>query len=310
MTSSSNEAAAAMETETGEPVDGFPLKFKWYKGVWQKIFDKQIELLKNDVARAQLDGRLVLYLSCPVTGRGGGYSGTNVDIARYTERKILERWGEDFWVLNPAQYQLESKAGKGLLDQHAKDLELDIDLTQLQSVAPPGGGDYMRMWTKVLVEHDEDGKLGRNFDAYYFLGPRDVFSFFTENGSQSMTAGIQAYFARKISTDAAFRDYFSIPDIAWGDIDEAKSAPELRTKWSELRRDFLRFYGLRASANFSLGSHDEWAILRLVNEARRKQSEAPDKLDGDVGDQLAAFFDGVQVSLSASEAPVSRGYAV
>jgi hypothetical protein len=71
----------------------------------------------------------------------------------------------------------------------------------------------------------------------------------------------------------------------------------------------LRFYGLRASANFSLGSHDEWAILRLVNEARRNHSVTEDKLDGDVGDQVAAFFDGVQVSLSASEAPVSRGYA-
>jgi hypothetical protein len=43
-----------------------------------------------------------------------------VDIAHYVERKILDRWGEAFWVLNPAKYQLESKAGKGLLDQHAK----------------------------------------------------------------------------------------------------------------------------------------------------------------------------------------------
>ena len=33
-------------------------------------------------------------------------------------------------------------------------------------------------------------------------------------------------------------------------------------------------------------------------------------LDGDVGDQLAAFFDGVQVAMSATEVPVvSRGYA-
>lgn len=307
MTNSSNDAAAPMNTETGEPVPGFPLKFTWYTGDWQKIFDRQTELIKSDVERARLDGRLVLYLSCPISNRGGGYAGTNVDIAHYVERKVLQRWGEAFWVLNPAKYQLESKAGKGLLDYHAT--ELGIDLAQLEQGAPPGGGDYLRMWTKVLVEDGGDN-LARNFDAFYFLGPRDVFSFFTENGSQSMTAGIQAYFARKISTDAAFRDYFSIPDIAWGDADEARSTPESRAKWSELRRDFLRFYGLRASANFSLGSHDEWAILRLVNAERRTQSEAPDKLDGDVGDQLAAFFDGVQVSLSASEAPVSRGYAV
>jgi hypothetical protein len=307
MTGSSKAAATKPKTKTGEPVDGFPLKFTWYTGDWKLIFDEQIKLIKNDVARARLDGRLVFYLSCPVTGRGGGYSGTNVDIARYAERKILERWGEDFWVLNPAQYQLESKAGKGLLDQHAD--ELGIDLKNLEKAAPPGGGDYMRMWTKILVE-DDGGILGRNFDAYYFLGPRDVFSFFTENGSQSLTAGIQAYFARKISTDAEFRDAYSIPEIAWGDMGEAKSMPGPRHEWAMRRLAFLRFYGLRASANFSLGSHDEWAILRLVNEARRKQSVTEDKRDGDVSDQVAAFFDGVQVSLSASEAPVSRGYAV
>lgn len=306
MTKGRKAAVQPVGTKTGEPVNGFPLKFSWHTGDWEKIFDRQTELIKKDVERARLDGRLVLYLSCPISNRGGGYAGTNVDIAHYVERKVLQRWGEAFWVLNPAKYQLESKAGKGLLDQHATDLR--IDLKELEQAAPPGGGDYLRMWTKVLVE-DDDRNLARNFDAFYFLGPRDVFSFFTENGSQSMTAGVQSYFARKISTDTAFRDYFSIPSIDWGNADEARSAPELRTKWSELRRDFLRFYGLRASANFSLGSHDEWAILRLVNEARRKQSVSADKLDGDVGDQLAAFFDGVQVSLSASEAPVSRGYA-
>jgi hypothetical protein len=304
MTSTSNETATAMETETGEPVPGFPLKFTWHTGKWEKIFNEQIALLKNDIARARLDGRLVIYLSCPISSRGGGYSGTNVDIARYVERKILERWGEDFWVLNPAQYQLESKAGQGLLDRHAEKLQIDP-----KQLPPPGGGDYMRMWTKVLVE-DDRGNRGRDFDAYYFLGPRDVFSFFTENGSQSLTAGIQAYFARKVATDAAFRDAFSIHNIIWGVTDEEESMHDRRKEWSERRLDFLCFYGLRASANFSLGSHDEWEILRLVNDARRADSVQPDKRDGDVSDQVAAFFDGVQVSLSASEARVSRGYAV
>ena len=307
MTSSSLDAASVNETETGEPVPGFPLKFTWFTGLWKQIFDKQIELIKADVDRARLDGRLVIYLSCPVSSRGGGWSGTNVDIARHVERAILARWGEAFWVLNPAQYQLESKAGKGLLDQHAR--ALNIDLEELERLAPPGGGDYMRMWTKILVE-DDDGNVGRNFDAFYFLGPRDVFSFFTESGAQNLTAGIQAYFARKISTDAAFRDVFSIPNIAWGDLDQRATTPGPRDKWSQLRLAFQRFYGLRASANFSLGSHDEWAILRLVNAARRLKSANPAMLDGDVSDQVAAFFDGVQVSMSATEAPVSRGYAV
>jgi hypothetical protein len=307
MTNPDSGADATSATEIGEPVAGFPLKFKYYTGAWKTIFDEQSKQIKQDVERAHLDGRLLLYLSCPISTRGGGYAGTNVDIAHFVERKILQRWGEAFWVLNPAKYQLESKAGNGLLAQHAA--SAGIDINELKHVTPPGGGDYLRMWTKVLVE-DGVGNLARNFDAFYFLGPRDVFSFFTENGSQSMTAGIQSYFARKIATDAEFCDYFSIPDISWGDREQGQSSPDARARWAELRRSFLRFYGLKASANFSLGSHDEWAILRLVNQERRKRSVSADQLDGDVSDQLAAFFDGVQVSLSASEAPVSRGYAV
>jgi hypothetical protein len=76
------------------------------------------------------------------------------------------------------------------------------------------------------------------------------------------------------------------------------------------RIDFLRFYGLRASINFSLGSHDEWTIFRLINQGRRKRSAGPGMVDGDPGEQVAAFFDGHQVDPSASEASLSRGYAV
>jgi len=292
--------------ETAEPVNGFPLQFSWRTDDWYKIFDEQIALLKADVARARADGRVILYLSCPISNRGGGWSGTNVDIARYVERSILARWGEGFWVLNPAQYQLESKAGTGLIVGHAK--RLGIDLAKLLASGYPGGGDYLRMWTKVLVEDGVDN-LGRNFDAFYFLGPTDVFSFFTENGSQSMTAGIQNYFARKMDADLSFRERFSVPEIDWGTTPKP-GAPDPTTVWTRLRSDFLRYYGLRASANFSLGSHDEWAILRLINQGRRKKTAGAAQLDGDVGDQVAAFFDGKQVSLSATETPISRGYAV
>lgn len=293
-------------TTTGEPVPGFSLRFTWHTGDWQAIFDEQISLIKSDVARARAEDRLIVYLSCPISSRGGGWSGTNVDIARHVERSLLERWGEGFWVLNPSQYQLESKAGAGLINMHAA--RKNIDLAKLQSQSTPGGGDYMRMWTKVLVEDSVDN-LGGNFDAFYFLGPRDVFSFFSFNQSISLTAGIDAYFARKFSTDSDFRDHFSDPKIAWGSPPASPPTPDPRAAWTKLRTDFLRFYGLRASANFSLGSHDEWSIFRLINAGRRKKTATPDMLGGDVGEQLAGFFDGGQVDPASSEASLSPGYA-
>lgn len=146
------------DTETGQPVPGFPLTFTWHTGDWQKIFDEQIKQIKADVARARAEDRLIVYLSCPISSRGGGWSGTNVDIARHVERSLLEKWGEGFWILNPAQYQLESKAGAGLINMHAQTLK--IDLVALQKQSSPGGGDYMRMWTKVLVEDGGDNLGG------------------------------------------------------------------------------------------------------------------------------------------------------
>jgi hypothetical protein len=86
-----------------EPVTGFPIKYRWHTGPWQAIFQAQIELIQSDIARAKAEDRLVVYLSCPISSRGGGYSGTNVDVARHVERRLLERWGEAFWILNPAQ---------------------------------------------------------------------------------------------------------------------------------------------------------------------------------------------------------------
>jgi hypothetical protein len=303
-----NRTSPRPTTKTGQPVPGFPLTFTWHTGDWQAIFDEQIALVKADVERARAEDRLVVYLSCPISGRGGGSATTNVDIARHTERALLEKWGEGFWILNPAQYQLESRAGTGLITRHAA--RLGVNLSKLMRTSMPSGGDYMRMWTKVLVE-DNNANLGRNFDAFYFLGPRDVLSMFTAEPSVTLTAGIEAYFARKFATDADFRVAYSVPGVNWGGRGPARpTRTAAQVAWIQQRKDFLRFYALRASANFSLGSHDEWAIVTLINEARRQHTITPDLADGDVGDQIAAYFDGVQVDPASSQARVSRGYAV
>ena len=298
-------------SEPKEPVAGFPLKFKWLTGDWERIFDEQIKLVRADIQRARLDGKIVVYLSCPVSARGGGHAGTNVDIAKFTERRLLREWGERFWVLNPAQYQLESKEGYGLLDIHAKALKIDLAaLLKKDKPDLPAGGDYMRMWTKVLVEDApassqlpvaKPRNLGGSFDAYYFLGPTDVRAFFGVDSSVSLGASIEEYFARKHSFDRAFRDNFSVEPAA-GQLSDAEKAA-----WDAQRRAFLVYYSLRASVTVSLGSHDEWAIFNLLNQARRK---VPEIDGGGIPNQIAGFFDGRALPISSGEAAASLGYAV
>jgi hypothetical protein len=292
----------------GEPVPGFRMRYRWFKE-WERIFDLQIALVRQDINRAKAEDKLVLYLSCPISSRGGSHSLTNVAIARFTERRLIAEWGQRFWFLNPAQYQLESKEGTGLIYAHAKALKMsEKDIANLPS---PGGGDYMRMWTKVLVE-DEDapyvpeaevGKFencGRSFDAYYFIGPTDMRRYFTSDGATNISAGIEENFIRQFGMDPDFADEYSVNGIEWGVPSLANS--QQRFEWERKRKDFIRYYSLRAGVAASKGSHDEWNILRLLNEKRLEL------MPGSVGDRIASFFDGRPVDLSSMVTAAPKGY--
>lgn len=317
------EQARSLIKSAQEPIAGLPLKFIWHDGPWYDIFELQINKLRRDIRRAKAEDKLTFYLSCPISARGGGYSTTNVDVARHAERSLLEKWGEGIWILNPAQYQLESKAGTGLMNEHAEYLGLDL-AKLIEMGGSPVGGDYMRMWTTVLVENDQLvgyrevppalANTGQYFDAFYFLGPRDVQAFFLDEGT-NLTSGIQAYFARRFAVDADFRETYCDPNPDWARLGPRtalnEAAYRLRDGWTRKRFDFFRYYGVKASVNFSLGSHDEWLIFRALNAVRRDKTRNPDRfmIDGELGDQIAGFFDGGQIDPASSEAAVSRGYA-
>jgi hypothetical protein len=145
--------------------------------------------------------------------------------------------------------------------------------------------------------------LGLNFEAYYFLGPSDVRAFFGTASKLSLGASIEEYFARKHSFDRGFRDSFAAAGAGGGPLTDAQKAD-----WEAKRRAFLVFYSLRAGvgASLGLGSHDEWAIFRLLNQARRKVPEAD---GGGIPNQLAGFFDGKPLSMAAAEGEASLGYA-
>jgi len=287
------------------------MKFRWQSGPWEKLFDKHVEYIQDELRRAQAEDRVIVYLSCPISSRGGGHHRTNVDIANYTARRLMMEWGPKFFVLNPSQYQLESKEGTGLIRRHAEKLRLQtgqtIDIDQLIEDSPPRGGDYMRMWTRVLVEDDylnhetrKKKNLGGLFDAYYFLSPCDVRDFFTKGGATTVTAGIEEYFARKYTTDPDFNEQYSPPFESGG-----KPIPQDKQdiEWERLRKEFFRFYAVRASANFSKGCHDEWNIWVELNKRRLADR------DYGLGEQIAGFFEGDQIDLGAVETAISEGYS-
>jgi hypothetical protein len=292
----------APESVAGHPVSGFPYRTRWQTGSWLELFDMQIELIERDVARAMAQDSVMVFQSLPLTGRGGGHYATNVEVAEHISRRLMDHWGHRFWVLNPARYQLESKEGTGLMNLHAARLSaergVEIDVDELFRTSPPHGGDYMRMWTRILVEDDED-QAGRRWDVLYFVGPGDVRSFFTEDGARTWTAGVEEYFARKQTMDRDFHDTFVPPFF---DLDGRRlTGRGEKLEWKRRRNAFFRYYTVRAGVNFSLGCHDEWNIWQGINERRRGAGEG-------IADQIAGYFDGRQVDPGAFVGRTAPGY--
>ncbi len=70
------------------------------------------------------------------------------------------------------------------------------------------------------------------------------------------------------------------------------------------KRAFRDYYALRASVAYSYGSHDEWNIVRAINQKRR----AADPKSG-IATQMGIFFDGQPVAPGLFEAPIAAGDA-
>jgi hypothetical protein len=140
--------------------------------------------------------------------------------------------------------------------------------------AAASGADYILMWTRVL--EGPDG-LGSDFDFVYFVGPSDFGRKFGFDGKAD-AAKVDAYYDQHAPTDDRLRE-----------ID---------------KRKFRNYYALRASVSFSYGSHDEWNIVRAINDKRR----AADPNHGIVK-QLAVLFDGHAVAPGLFDAAAAPGDA-
>ena len=147
----------------------------------------------------------------------------------------------------------------------------------LQEIALPKnatGADYMLMWTRVL--EGDDGQ-GNDFDFVYFVGPSDFARHFSLNNRADM---------KKLG---AYYDTLSKIDPSLKNVD---------------KNAFRNYYALRASVAFSNGSHDEWNIVRAINEKRRHADRK-----GGVLKQLGLFFDGRAMPPGMFDSPIASGYA-
>jgi hypothetical protein len=150
--------------------------------------------------------------------------------------------------------------------------------TAAKEFALPGaasGADYMLMWTRVLEGGDG---LGRDFDLVYFTGPSDFGQYFSFDGRADM-AKLEKYYDGHARADAGLR--------------------------AINKTDFRNYYALRASVSFSLGSHDEWNIIRTINEKRRASKDDDDGFG--VAKQIAVLFNGTGIAPGLFDAPTQAG---
>jgi hypothetical protein len=140
------------------------------------------------------------------------------------------------------------------------------------------GADYMLMWTQLLEGREG---LGEDFDFVYFVGPQDFARYLGLDGNADMLK-IERFFDKRLENDADLRKA----------VDKGLT-----------RSAFRNYYALKASTTFSKGAHDEWNIVRTLNERRR----AHDRFG--IANQLAVLFDGGGVAPSSSEGSTSDGYA-
>jgi hypothetical protein len=152
------------------------------------------------------------------------------------------------------------------------------DVKMPEANIPNGSGaEYMLMWTQVLEGREG---LGEDFDFVNFVGPQDFARYFVLDGNADMLK-LEQFFDKRLETDADLR-----------------KAVDKGLTGSAFRND----YALKASTTFSKGAHNEWNIVRALNERRRVQDRFG------IPNQLAVLFDGGGVAPPSSEGVTSDGY--
>jgi hypothetical protein len=174
-----------------------------------------------------------------------------------------------------AKERIETRLGKDhawVLNPAMKESDLS-----LPSGKSGGHGEYMLMWTRIM---EGATSFGEDLDFVYFAGPTDFAAFFGLTGKADMDV-LAKYYEQRLASDPGLKK----------EVDRGRVTPQT----------FRNYYALRASVSFSNGAHDEWNIVRILNERRRDNEKF-----GTVG-QLPVWFDGKAVSSGEFENPIAAG---
>jgi hypothetical protein len=229
-----------------------------------KEIDRRVQEIRAMIADQRNQGKAIGYISIPISTTEGSYLGFNKMTAAGVKAYVEGRLG------SKSTWMLNTADDNVALARTAS------------------GADYMLMWTRVL--EGADG-LAPDFDFVYFVGPSDFarqFAFDLKGGPGKQ----DSYMDRLEGYLDNLDNYY-----------DRQSATDDNLKKID-KKSFRNYYGLRASVAFSYGSHDEWNIVRTINEKRRNA-------DAKVGiaKQLAVFFDGRPLPPGLFETAVEPGNA-
>ena len=115
--------------------------------------NERVARFRASIAEQRKAGKVIGFLSVPLTSTGGGNFNINREVAGRTKAAVEKRFGSEYvFVLEPGTP--------------------DADL-------PNGtGADYMLMWTTLFEGTDGLGE----FDFVYFTGPQDFANYFGLGG--------------------------------------------------------------------------------------------------------------------------------
>lgn len=186
------------------------------------LIEERIAGVRKLLAAQRTQGKLIGYISTPLSSLEGAYYGVNADTAADVKSRLEKQYGADFlWMLNPGANSL-LPPDESLLPRNAT------------------GADFMWMWTRVL--EGPDG-LGRDFDWVYFVGPSDFAVTLKLAGGDDMRA-LNAYYDKRALTDPGikqidrdkFRAYYALRaavTYSYGSHDEWNIARAINAKRRE-----------------------------------------------------------------------------